>query len=286
MASVLGNVRGERMLNEAVRSDAPDPPDPEAESQLPPLSFGSLLVFGIVVAPALTLLLAFGAGGLLALAEGWRFWVGFQYVISSLTGLGTPLTSASPATWFGMLCDLVISLWALGVVGTVLGCVANLAVTASIVQAVEADGGVAGAEAQGDADADETAPLRSTRPWLAFTLFVVLVVPAVVLLVAALFGTVLAAIEGWGVHMGFLYVVGNLAGLANPLVSLDPQSLSGQLVDVLFSLWSLALSGAALGVIGSLSLPASLAAAVDRAVQRARARAARAASALGKGSPG
>ena len=88
--------------------------------------------------------------------------------------------------------------------------------------------------------------------------------PAVVLAVAAVLGGILAAVEGWRYEDGFLYVISNLCALANPLTDVGPDSEAGMFFDILVALWSLAISGAAIGVVAALSFTEQLTKTIDR----------------------
>lgn len=84
-----------------------------------------------------------------------------------------------------------------------------------------------------------------------FLVFIV-AIPAVVLGVSFMFGAILAHIEEWSTKTGFYYVIGNIVGLGNPLVSVEPTSRAGELLDVLIAVWSLSLCGLAIGFISNL----------------------------------
>ena len=53
----------------------------------------------------------------------------------------------------------------------------------------------------------------------------------------------------------FLYVVGNLVGLANPLTDVNPESNNGvsEILDLLIAVWSLSLVGVFIGIVGGMS---------------------------------
>lgn len=214
--------------------------------------FAVLIVFIVVVAPVVTLILGFIFGAILAAMEGWPWWTGVLYVLSNLTGLGNPLTSAMPVTLPGVVADIILAAWALGILGTVIGCVANVSFTSTVIDAMES---VGSREPQGQ-------PSLASQA-MAFVSFALVVIPVVLCGIGALFGLMLAAGEGWELSDGVLYVVGNIVTLANPLVSNSPTTVSGEVFDLVVSLWALALSGAALGVVGSFSLPNTLTGAIE-----------------------
>jgi len=93
--------------------------------------------------------------------------------------------------------------------------------------------------------------------FLRISLFVVVGVPGAVLFIAAFFGGVLAAAEGWSFYDGFLYVTGNLVGLATPLCNLSPDGVFGQMLDAYIAALSVAMAGVAIGFIGSFSFVGS-----------------------------
>ena len=126
-----------------------------------------------------------------------------------------------------------------------------------------AGGEPAGAGRRGEKPRRQAWP-RWVRQLLVFLLFCFVLVPAVVLAVAAVLGGVLAAVEGWRYLDGFLYVISNLCALANPLTDVGPDSEAGMFFDILVALWSLAISGAAIGVVAALSFTEQLTKTIDR----------------------
>ena len=116
-------------------------------------------------------------------------------------------------------------------------------------------------------------------PCLCTTFIVFVLVPLVVFLFSAAFGAVLYALECppaigtadeellCSVYDWFLYVTGNLVGLGNPLTNVTPVSghVLAEMVDLMISTWSLAITGTVVGLIGGL---AALRSAVDFTNQR------------------
>jgi len=80
---------------------------------------------------------------------------------------------------------------------------------------------------------------------------------------ACIFGGILAAAEGWSFYDGFLYVVSNMTQLANPLTEVMPESVPGQIFDIIVALWSLAVAGTVIGVVASLSVVGTFVAAAE-----------------------
>lgn len=91
-----------------------------------------------------------------------------------------------------------------------------------------------------------------------FFWFVVVLCPLTVMIIAAIFGALLAEVEGWHFWDGFYYVVSNLTGLATPLTEVTPETQSGKIFDVLVAVWSLSLAGCIIGIVGSLSAVSSV----------------------------
>ena len=67
--------------------------------------------------------------------------------------------------------------------------------------------------------------------------FIFGIIPALVLIIAVMFGGILAVAEDWSFREGFEYVVGNLVGLATPLTDVSPDNLAGELLDILVAVW-------------------------------------------------
>ena len=74
------------------------------------------------------------------------------------------------------------------------------------------------------------------------------------MLMGAIFGLILAEVEGWKIKDGFYYIISMLCGLPTPLTEVDPDTDEGKLVDVIVALWALALAGTIIGVVGGLSV--------------------------------
>ena len=91
-------------------------------------------------------------------------------------------------------------------------------------------------------------------PLLTFFGFVFVFIPITVMLMGAIFGLILAEVEGWKIKDGFYYIISMLCGLPTPLTEVDPDTDEGKLVDVIVALWALALAGTIIGVVGGLSV--------------------------------
>jgi len=91
------------------------------------------------------------------------------------------------------------------------------------------------------------------RQLFAFLVFVIIVVPVLVLIVSLFFGLILAEVEGWPIMDGFYYVTSMLCGLPAPLTDAEPDSTEGKILDIIIAIWSLAVAGTVIGVVGGMS---------------------------------
>lgn len=87
--------------------------------------------------------------------------------------------------------------------------------------------------------------------------------PVVVVIFSFFFGFILAEAEGWSNMNGFYYVTSMLCGLPTPLTDVTPASDEGKFVDIVIAVWSWALIGTVIGIIGGLSIMSDLVAAVE-----------------------
>ena len=101
-----------------------------------------------------------------------------------------------------------------------------------------------------------------------FFLFVFLIVPVIVLAVAALFGLLLAELEGWSFPDGFYYIISMLCGLPNPLTDVDPDTTEGRIIDIVIAIWALALAGTIIGIVGGMSVIGNLIESAEKLAQR------------------
>ena len=53
---------------------------------------------------------------------------------------------------------------------------------------------------------------------------------------------------------GFYYVTSMLCGLPEPLTDVQPDSTEGKIMDIIIAIWSLAVAGTVIGVVGGMSL--------------------------------
>ena len=106
------------------------------------------------------------------------------------------------------------------------------------------------AETPKPSDDESTSLLRQFG---SFIFFVLVVVPVLVIAVSFFFGLILAEVEGWKVMDGFYYVTSMLCGLPAPLTDAEPDSTEGKILDIIIAIWSLAVAGTVIGVVGGMS---------------------------------
>jgi len=106
------------------------------------------------------------------------------------------------------------------------------------------------AETPKPSDDESTSLLRQFG---SFMFFVIVVVPVLVIAVSFFFGLILAEVEGWKVMDGFYYVTSMLCGLPAPLTDAEPDSTEGKILDIIIAIWSLAVAGTVIGVVGGMS---------------------------------
>jgi len=87
-----------------------------------------------------------------------------------------------------------------------------------------------------------------------FFFFVFFFIPVVVIVLSFLFGSMLAAAEEWDTMDGFYYVISMLCGLPNPLTDVNPDTDLGKFVDIVIALWSLAVAGCIIGIVGGMGI--------------------------------
>ena len=76
-------------------------------------------------------------GGLFALAEGWDFKEGFEFLVQTICGLATPLTERVPEHSIGQVIALLFAIASLGVTSVIIGIVGQIALCNHLVDAIE-----------------------------------------------------------------------------------------------------------------------------------------------------
>lgn len=184
-----------------------------------------LTIMTLGVFPLFIFVTALSLGGILGGIEGWSFSEGYEYVLCNMLGIG-PLISYVPDTTIGILADILISCWAMLIGATILGLSAGLSITVKWVQTI------------------------SPTVW-GFTRALLLYVPIVMVLLSCITGGAIALMEEWSFSDGFLYMVGALCMIEDPLTQVAPDSDAGYFFMALCFVIETLLGGAVIGVIGS-----------------------------------
>lgn len=86
-----------------------------------PESFRGLLATLYVGMPLFLIIMSWTVGGIMAVVEGWSWYDGFLYMMSSALGLSTPLTSVAPVSAVSNLIECICIAVELAVAGAILG---------------------------------------------------------------------------------------------------------------------------------------------------------------------
>jgi hypothetical protein len=175
--------------------------------------------------PILVFVSAFVLSGILGGIEGWDIRTSFQYVLSNMIGIG-PMVVETPTTTVGVIADVAISMWALLLTTTILGLAASLGASNQLIQA------------------------EPLTPWGLFRIFF-FYIPVMILLLSLLTGGVMAALQDWSFVDGFLFMVGAICGIEDPLTASRPDSDIGNFFAALCYLIELCVGGVIIGIVGA-----------------------------------
>lgn len=199
----------------------------------------SLFIF--IEIPIMITLLAIVAGCTLAAFEGWTAGGGILYIVSNILGMGNPLGIAanlSPSTVPGSIIDLYISLLAIILLGLILAMIDNLPALDALKKIMIA----------------KSEWLCNRKYNLTPGFMLLILIPVAVTCITLLFALLLAAAEGWTVGTGFLYVISNLLGLANPLTGNSPSANPGMILDCYISILAITVAGFMIAIVGELEI--------------------------------
>jgi len=185
----------------------------------------SFLFNVLLVLPILVFISAFVLGGILGAIEGWDIYTSFEYVLCNMIGIG-PMVVETPTTTVGVIADIVISMWALLLTATILGLAASLGASTQISGAVPPTPGA-----------------------LCLTFFIY--IPVSILILALLTGGIIAALEGWVLVDGFLYMIGAICGIEDPLTASSPDTDPGNFFAAVCFLIELCVGGVIIGIVGA-----------------------------------
>jgi len=97
-------------------------------------------------------------------------------------------------------------------------------------------------------------PLAVRGP-LGLVIMHVFVLPVLLVIVATLFGAVLALSEDWDLYKGAAYVLSNLLGLQDPLTNVSPEkSIIGRSIDVAMSIYAMLIGTTVLATSASMCM--------------------------------
>jgi len=182
--------------------------------------------FMLAVLPLILIICATLLGLILAAVEEWEAGIGVEYLLSNVLGMTAPLTNVVPQDTFGVHFAIVMNMYAVVMITTAMGLVANM----SLMQAIT-----------------EKVPQGTCG----FVSFLLLVVPLVMFLTTWLIGCTIALVEGWPVMEGYYFMAASMASLANPVTSVEPETAFGAFFECLCLSIELCLGGCILGLVAS-----------------------------------
>jgi len=210
---------------------------------------GSYMIFSTILLPVAIALAAIVFGGLLAAGEGWSYVDGFMYVMRDVLDVGIEMTKAKVEGTSGIVWDVFISFWALGVVVVAFSFVYEMALCRrnTLGWALEKFGLTIEEEYDEDGEFVVT-PKVLKHATAVLTIFVFLVIPILVGTLSVVLGGLLAALEGWSFRDGALYLISELCNIEGGLVEAHPETTFNKLFIVIIDCWALAIFGSFVGL--------------------------------------
>lgn len=92
------------------------------------------IILGI---PATVLIFCAALGGIFALAEGWNYRCGFEFLVQTICGLSFPLTDRVPSHSSGKIIALVFAIASLGITSVIVGIVGQVALCDATISSLE-----------------------------------------------------------------------------------------------------------------------------------------------------
>ncbi|CAE7749684.1 unnamed protein product, partial [Symbiodinium pilosum] len=92
--------------------------------------------FMLGVLPLVLIICSTVLGLILAAVEGWEAGIGVEYVLSNVLGMTAPLTSVVPEGSFGIHFAIILNMYAVVMVTTAMGLVANMSLMQAITERV------------------------------------------------------------------------------------------------------------------------------------------------------
>ena len=209
----------------------------------------SYMIFSTILLPVAVALTALVFGGLLAAGEGWSYVDGFMYVLRDVLDVDVELTTVTAEGTSGIVWDVFVSFWALGVVIVAFSFLYEMALCRrnTLGWAMEKLGLTI------DEEYDEDGELVVTSQMLKHAtavlgMFVFLVVPILVGSLSVVLGGLLAAIEGWSFRDGALYLISELCNIEGGLVEVHPDTAFNKFFILIIDCWALAIFGSFVGL--------------------------------------
>lgn len=159
-----------------------------------------------------------------AASESWTARLSLSYVVGHALDLTSPLTTQVPSTTLGSLAAPVLGTWAMIATVVAMGLVAKLSCVERLWH-------------------------RAPQGAGCFVLVTFVVLPLALLLVAGAMGVVEAAVEGWSMREGFLFMASSMAGRSHAVVGRSVKTSTGALVECLCLALQTALAGTILGFV-------------------------------------
>jgi hypothetical protein len=210
---------------------------------------GSYIIFSTILLPVAVALTALVFGGLLAAGEGWSYVDGFMYILRDVLDVNVELTTVTAEGTSGIVWDVFVSFWALGVVIVAFSFLYEMALCRrnTLGWAMEKLGLTI------DEEYDEDGELVVTSKMLkhataVLAMFVFLVVPILVGTLSVVLGGLLAAIEGWSFRDGALYLISELCNIEGGLVEVHPDTAFNKFFILIIDCWALAIFGSFVGL--------------------------------------
>lgn len=191
----------------------------------------AFMLLNFIIAPLLCFGLGLGLGAILAAAEDWPVLGvngGFWYVTANIAG--TPaLSDISPISNMGITVDIIVSTISLVFASTVIALSGMLAFVGNLPDR-----------------------LGLTTVWKG-ALALLVVIPAAVCAVCAMFGAIVALAEGTTFDEAFRFVVSTVCGLGNPLTSWAPTTTHASIINVVLGVAAQGLIGVIIGIAGGIT---------------------------------
>lgn len=207
------------------------------------------MIFSTILLPVAVALTALVFGGLLAAGEGWSYVDGFMYVLRDVLDVDVELTTVTAEGTSGIVWDVFVSFWALGVVIVAFSFLYEMALCRrnTLGWAMEKLGLTINEEYDEDGELLVTSQMLK-HATAVLAMFVFLVVPILVGSLSVVLGGLLAAIEGWSFRDGALYLISELCNIEGGLVDVHPDTAFNKFFILIIDCWALAIFGSFVGL--------------------------------------